>query len=72
MEMGDGEIDIDAFLSWLNNEIKANGTQKVTAEKFGLSPQFLNDILQRHRKPGEMTLAMMGWRRVVRYEKVEK
>lgn len=43
-------------------------TQKSLAEKFGISPQYLGDILHGNRFPGKKLLDAMGIERVVIYK----
>ncbi len=42
--------------------------QKEVANQLGISPQYLNDILNHRRYPGEKVCRALGLRRVVMYE----
>lgn len=47
---------------------KGSCTQKEFAAQLGITPQFLNDILQGKRNPGERTLKALRVKEVVLYE----
>lgn len=47
-----------------------SGTQKEFALSTGISNSYLNDILNGHREPGLKFLMAIGYRRVVKYERV--
>jgi len=46
------------------------GSQKAFAEKHGLSPSYISDVLQGQREPGAKFLAAVGAERVVCYRLV--
>ncbi len=46
------------------------GGQKAWAEAHNISPQYLCDVLNARREPGESILAALGLRRLVRYVEV--
>ena len=46
------------------------GGQKAWAEAHGISPQYVCDVLNARRDPGESILAALGLRKVVRYVEV--
>lgn len=50
--------------------VRIEGSQKKTAVKFGISPQYLNDILKGNREIPDKVARHFGVRRVVRYEKL--
>jgi len=47
-------------------------THKAFAEKAGISPQYLNDILQKKRLPGKKVLAFLKLKSVIVYEDTRK
>lgn len=50
--------------------VRIEGSQKKAAAKFGISPQYLNDILKGNREIPDKVARHFGVRRVVRYEKL--
>ena len=56
-------INIAAF-------VQREGSQKKAAAKFGISPQYLSDILKGNREIPDRVARFFGVRRVVRYEKL--
>ena len=58
----------DRFRSYLRNAIDGEGwTQAAFAKEFGFSPQYLGDVLNGRRDPGEKILDAVGYERVVTY-----
>jgi transcriptional regulator with XRE-family HTH domain len=54
--------------SYLRQAIDSEGlTQAAFAEKFGFSPQYLGDVLNGRRDPGDKILNAIGYERVVTY-----
>jgi len=45
------------------------GNQAEMARKIGISPQYLHDVLNERRGPGDKILAWLGIERVVTYRK---
>lgn len=45
------------------------GSQKAFAARHGISPAYINDVLQGRREPGEKILAAIGFERVVTYRR---
>ena len=58
---------IDSVIHDLKSLCEIN-TQKRIAKKFGLSPSYINDVLQRKREPGEKLLRELGYKKIIRYE----
>lgn len=52
-------------------ELFEGGSQKKAAQRLGISPQYLNDILRGRREISEAVAAKYGLRRVVIFEKME-
>lgn len=50
------------FDAQLRSQLRALGTQKAMAEHLGISPQYLNDLLNGRRKPSDRMLAHFGLR----------
>ena len=46
---------------------KAAGSQKAWADTNGLSPQYVCDVLQGRREPGDSILSALGLKKVVTY-----
>jgi transcriptional regulator with XRE-family HTH domain len=54
--------------AYLRNAIDGEGwTQAAFAEKFGFSAQYLGDVLNGRRDPGDKILNAIGYERVVTY-----
>jgi len=60
----------DEVRAMIRDKCMAMGSQKAVAEAFGVSQQFLGDVLLRNRALGKKMLAGLGLRRVVTYELV--
>lgn len=59
-----GELVLEsAIRAILNGKISRQG-QKATAQELGISPQFLNDIVRRHRALSERVANALGFMRV--------
>lgn len=65
-----GHITERDALQRLYDLIDDLGTQKAAAQHLGISPQYLNDILDR-RRSGHKVLERLGLRRVVTYEEIK-
>lgn len=62
-------MDCDTFVLYLRVRVTREfPTQKVAAAAWGVSPQYLSDILAGHRKPGAALLHAVGFRRIESYE----
>lgn len=57
------------FPAYLWRAVRRIGTQQAAAKKWGVSKQFLNDVLKGRRGPGEKLLAALGLREVVTYRR---
>lgn len=57
------------FIALLQSRVEEIGEQKQAAEQWGISCQFLNDLLRGRREPSKKILDAMGFVKVVRYEK---
>lgn len=60
----------DQFIMYCKAQIEILGSQKAFAARYGISEQYLTDILKRRREPGEKILKALGFRRIVTYEQV--
>jgi hypothetical protein len=58
-------MTLDSFRKHLAQEVKALGSQRNLAKKYGVSPMFICDILSGRRDPGEKLLSAMGFERTV-------
>jgi hypothetical protein len=67
MEPGITALDVSARLRLA---CSAAGGQKAWATKYGISPQYIGDVLSARRPPSDNILAALGLRKLVRY--VEK
>lgn len=54
----------------LHDECDAAGGQKAWADLNGVTPQYVCDVLQGRRKPGDAICRALGLRRVELYEAV--
>lgn len=61
-----------ALLERIRNEVKRAGSQDRCAQMFGISPQYLCDVLRGRREPGAKLLDALGYRRLVVYEQIRK
>lgn len=57
-----------ALLEVIATEIKVVGEQQIAARAWGISPQYLCDVLNGRREPGAKLLKALGYRRVTIYE----
>ncbi len=63
-------LDHDQLISLLKKEIKALGSQKAYALKYGVSQQYLSDVLNKRRSPGTKILNALGYEAVEMYKKI--
>ena len=61
------KADIDP-LALLHKELETS-TQKELAERIGITPQYLNDILQQHRRVSGKALDYLGLEEVITYRR---
>jgi hypothetical protein len=64
-------VEEEVILSKLRTECERLGSQKAWAECNGISPQYVTDVLLRRRGPGESILFPLGYKKIVRYERIE-
>lgn len=65
-------MDIEDVRNILRKACEAAGTQKAWAEANGVSPQYVNDVLQGFREPGEAILSALGIEKVTTYRRIRK
>ena len=53
----------------LKKQLQELGSQKALAKKLGISPQYLNDILNCRREPGKKILSQLGLKKTTLYVK---
>lgn len=58
-------------LALLRKEAEAAGSQKELAAKLGVTAQYVSDVLNGRREPGESILKPLGLRKVINYEESE-
>ena len=58
---------LDEVLRWLAEEIDDAGGQKAWAERNGVSPQYVCDVLAKRRMPGASILTPIGFEKTVIY-----
>ncbi len=58
-------------LALLRARAEKAGSQRALAERLGVTPAYLSDVLQGRREPGPKILAALGLRRVEMYLKAE-
>jgi hypothetical protein len=59
------------ILKALNKCIKDAGTQVAAAKRLGISPAYLNDLINGRRSPGEKVLAGLNLKKIVTYEETD-
>jgi helix-turn-helix protein len=57
------------LLKLLRRKADEAGEQQILAKELGVSPQYLSDVLNEKREPGDSILIPLGLHRVVVYEK---
>lgn len=60
-------MNTDEFIKVIWQMVKAEGSQKEFAKRFGISTAYLNDILHKRREPGDKLLNAIGVRKEVTY-----
>lgn len=55
----------------IDRQIDLAGGQAAFARNFGLSPQYVNDLVQRRRHPGGKVAEALGFEKVVYYVRKE-
>ena len=55
------------FINYLKEQIDRAGSQKEYAEKIGVSPQYLCDVINNRREPGKKILDAVEFIRTVEY-----
>ena len=61
-------LTLTDVIKLLITQIDLCGSQKTVAFNFGISPQYLSDILRHRREPGGKVLRVLGLKKVVTYE----
>ena len=61
-------LSLQDVVAQLRKQANEAGSQKLLAEKMGVTPQYITDILKGRREPGEAVLKPLGLRKVVSYE----
>lgn len=59
---------ISAFIIDIKRQIERDGSQASFAAHAGISEQYLSDIINGKRAPGQKFLKAIGWERVVFYQ----
>lgn len=60
-------MDKQTLINQLQRMVGEAGTQKALAEKLGVSPMYLHDVLHDRREPGKAILDALNLERVVSY-----
>lgn len=63
-------VSLATVYAELRSAIAQAGTQKAWADRHGISPQFVSDVLHTHREPTDRLLAPLGLRRRVIFERI--
>lgn len=61
-----GELLVELRLS-----VELANSQKTWAEFVGISQQYLSDVLNGHREPGDKICKALGYQKVVLFEKID-
>lgn len=65
-------ITLDDVRQMLRDKSDGAGSQKALAAQLGVSPQYLGDVLNGKREPGESILEALGLRKVACYAHADK
>lgn len=65
-------MTLDKFVEYLHRQAAKCGTKKEYAYQIGVTPQYLNDVLNGSREPGKKILDGAGFERVVSYRRKEQ
>jgi len=60
----------DQLVALLRQQAKEAGSQKILAIRWGISQQYLTDVLKGRRMPGPKILKMLGLEPVIMYKKI--
>lgn len=63
-------MDVDEVLAALRTQIEAAGTAKAWADRQGVNPSYISDVLKKNRAPGPVILNALGLEKVVTYRVV--
>jgi transcriptional regulator with XRE-family HTH domain len=58
-------MTLDQFRDYLRAEVQRQGSQRLLAQRCGVTESFLSDVLRGRRDPGPKLLAALGLRQVV-------
>ena len=61
----------DEVIARLKGSIARERTQRAWADKHGISPSYVSDVLKRRRDPGAMILTALGLESFTIYRKAE-
>lgn len=61
-------LTLQDVIELIRGEAEKTGSQKELAKKLGVSAQYISDILNGRREPGDAILKPLGLRKVTTYE----
>jgi len=61
-------LTLPDILNLLRREAEKEGSQKELAARLGVTAQYVSDVLNERREPGESILKPLGLRKVISYE----
>jgi len=61
-------MDASQIILTIKKAVAEAGTQKALAKKWGITPQYLSDVLARRRDPGKSILRNLGLEKQVEYK----
>lgn len=64
--------DVDHIRGLVRQAEQSVGGQKALASQWGISVQYISDVLRGYRDPGKSILAALGYERVILYRKIDK
>ena len=64
-------VDADYIRALGREAEQAAESRAALAAQWGISVQYINDVIRGYRDPGKKVLAALGYERVVLYKKVE-
>lgn len=62
-------VNVDDIRARITDAVREAGSQVALAAKWGVSVQYIRDVLSGYRDPGKSILAALGYERVVLYRK---
>jgi transcriptional regulator with XRE-family HTH domain len=65
-------VTLEEVIEMIKERLIKAGSQEALAKEFGVSQQYIGDLLRRKRTPGETVLNALGLQKVIYYERREE